>query len=40
MAESRRQIVEQAFKKLDKTGDGVITVDDIKGVYAVTSNPR
>ena len=21
------------FRKLDKTGDGVVTVDDLKGVY-------
>jgi calcyphosin len=40
MSESRRAIVEQAFKKLDKTGDGVITIDDIRGVYSVTSHPR
>ncbi|XP_028172229.1 calcyphosin-like protein [Ostrinia furnacalis] len=40
MSDSRRAIVEQAFKKLDKTGDGVISVDDIRRVYAVTSHPR
>ncbi|KOB76545.1 Calcyphosine-like protein [Operophtera brumata] len=40
MSESRCAIVEQAFRKLDKTGDGHITIDDIKGVYAVTSHPR
>jgi Ca2+-binding EF-hand superfamily protein len=31
MSESRVNIVKQAFAKLDKTGDGVITVDDLKG---------
>lgn len=30
MSESRKRIVDQAFKKLDKTGDGVITQDDLK----------
>lgn len=40
MAESRRNVVDQAFKKLDKTGDGFITVDDLKGVYNVKCHPR
>lgn len=30
MADSRNRIVEQAFKKLDRTGDGVISTDDLK----------
>lgn len=30
MSESRKRIVKQAFTKLDKTGDGVITLDDLK----------
>lgn len=30
MSESRKRIVKQAFQKLDKTGDGVITQDDLK----------
>ena len=29
-----------AFKKLDKSGDGVITVDDLKGVYNCKKNPK
>lgn len=40
MSDGRRAIVEQAFRKLDKTGDGVITVEDIRGVYDVTAHPR
>ncbi|XP_026739664.1 calcyphosin-like protein isoform X1 [Trichoplusia ni] len=40
MSDSRRAIVEQAFRKLDKTGDGVITVEDIRGMYSVTAHPR
>ena len=31
MNKSRRELVLKAFNKLDKTGDGVITVDDLKG---------
>lgn len=30
----------QAFEKLDKTGDGVLSVDDLKNVYSVRSNPK
>lgn len=40
MSEGRKSIILQAFEKLDKTGDGVITVDDLKGVYSVRSNPK
>lgn len=40
MSQSRRNVVDQAFKKLDKTGDGLITVDDLKGVYNVKCHPR
>lgn len=30
MSESRKNIVSQAFAKLDKTGDGAITIEDLK----------
>ena len=30
----------QAFRKLDKTGDGVITVEDLKGVYNPKHHPK
>jgi len=40
MNKSRRGLVLKAFNKLDKTGDGVITVDDLKGVYDVTKHPK
>lgn len=33
-------MVEQAFNKLDKTGDGRVTIDDLKGVYNVKCHPR
>ena len=36
MGDFRINIVKQAFEKLDKTGDGILEIEDIKGVY----NPR
>lgn len=39
MSQSRNRVVEEAFKKLDKTGDGLITMEDLKNVYNVKSNP-
>ncbi len=39
MNETRKQLVEAAFKKLDKNGDGVITVDDLKDVYKASRHP-
>ena len=35
MSEARRRVIEEAFHKLDKTGDGVVTVDDLRGVFQV-----
>lgn len=29
-----------AFKKLDKTGDGIVTLEDLKGVYNIQSHPE
>lgn len=40
MSESRKRVIEEAFKKMDKTGDGVITIDDLKHVYNVKAHPR
>ncbi|KRT81112.1 HLH domain-containing protein, partial [Oryctes borbonicus] len=40
MSESRLRVIEDAFKKMDKTGDGVITIDDLKNVYNVKAHPR
>lgn len=40
MNNNRKKLVMEAFKKLDKTGDGVITVEDLKSVYNVKSNPK
>jgi Ca2+-binding EF-hand superfamily protein len=30
MSEARKKVVREAFTKMDKTGDGVITTDDLK----------
>lgn len=30
----------QAFRKLDKTGDGVITIEDLRGVYNAKHHPK
>lgn len=40
MNDSRRRLINEAFMKLDKTGDGVITVEDLKGVYNVKRHPK
>jgi len=40
MNQSRKSVVDQAFQKLDKTGDGRITIDDLRGIYNVKCHPR
>lgn len=40
MSEARKEVVMQAFRKLDKTGDGVITVEDLRGVYNAKCHPK
>jgi len=40
MSQSRQNIVMQAFRKLDKTGDGIIKVEDMEGVYNVQKHPK
>ncbi len=40
MSNARKEVVQQAFKKLDKTGDGVITIEDLRGVYNVKHHPK
>jgi len=40
MSKSRKSIVHKAFNKLDKTGDGFITNDDLRGVYDVTKHQK
>ena len=36
----RRGLIGLAFKKLDKTGDGIVTVDDLKVNYDVSFHPK
>lgn len=40
MSKARKDIINEAFNKLDKTGDSVITVDDLRGVYNVKMHPK
>ncbi|OMJ71856.1 hypothetical protein SteCoe_29828 [Stentor coeruleus] len=39
MNNNRKQLVSQAFNKLDKNGNGIVEVDDIKGVYNASGHP-
>jgi len=39
MSSTRRMIMEEAFNKIDKTGDGVVTLDDLKKVFSVQRHP-
>lgn len=36
----RQKMIDMAFKVLDKTGDGTITIDDIVGTYDVSHDPE
>ena len=40
MSKHRKDLIFQAFQKLDKSGDGVVTVEDLKGVYSVKKHPK
>jgi hypothetical protein len=40
MSASRVKVINEAFKKMDNTGDGVILLDDLKNVYSVKNHPR
>ncbi|XP_023226776.1 calcyphosin-like protein [Centruroides sculpturatus] len=40
MSPQRLALVEKAFAKLDKTGDGKITFEDLQGVYNVKNHPQ
>uniref|UniRef100_A0A8D3CLB3 EF-hand domain-containing protein n=1 Tax=Scophthalmus maximus TaxID=52904 RepID=A0A8D3CLB3_SCOMX len=40
MSKARKEVVMQAFQKLDKTGDGVITIEDLRGVYNAKYHPK
>lgn len=40
MSKARKDVIMQAFRKLDKTGDGVITIEDLQGVYNPKYHPK
>lgn len=40
MNNSRKELIRRAFQKLDRTGDGVVTVQDLHGVYNVKKHPK
>lgn len=40
MSNARKEVIMQAFRKLDKTGDGVITIEDLRGVYNAKHHPK
>uniref|UniRef100_A0A914X615 EF-hand domain-containing protein n=1 Tax=Plectus sambesii TaxID=2011161 RepID=A0A914X615_9BILA len=40
MSQGRQNIVMQAFRKLDKSGDGVVKVEDMENVYRVDKHPK
>jgi Ca2+-binding EF-hand superfamily protein len=40
MSQQREAAVELAYKKLDKGGDGIITIDDLRHVYNVREHPH
>lgn len=40
MTAPRKDAVEAVFKHLDKTGDGVVTLADLKGVYSAKNHPK
>ncbi len=40
MSARRIDLIDQAFDKMDKTGDGMITIDDVKGVYNIKHHKK
>ena len=40
MNDTRKLLVTKAFAKMDKTGDGVITLEDLVSVYDVRNHPK
>lgn len=39
MNDFRKNLVSQAFNKLDKQKDGILSIIDIKGVYSAKNHP-
>ncbi|XP_039734419.1 calcyphosin isoform X2 [Pteropus medius] len=40
MSQAREAIIAAAFAKLDRSGDGVVTVGDLRGVYSGRTHPK
>lgn len=40
MSKARVKLIEMAFQKMDKTGDGFITPDELKGLYNARHHPK
>lgn len=40
MNQFRLNLIGKAFQRMDKTGDGTITFEDLKDVYKVNKHPR
>jgi len=40
MSKTRLEMIDKAFSKMDKTGDGVVTVEDLKLAYNVSQHPK
>jgi Ca2+-binding EF-hand superfamily protein len=40
MSDARLALIDKVFKIMDKTGDGVITVDDLTHVYDVSKHKK
>ncbi|XP_028375186.1 calcyphosin isoform X2 [Phyllostomus discolor] len=40
MSQAREAVIAAAFAKLDRSGDGVVTVDDLRGVYSCRAHPK
>lgn len=40
MSKIRKQLIQKAFAKMDKTGDQIITIDDMIGVYDASKHPK
>jgi Ca2+-binding EF-hand superfamily protein len=36
---ARKALVQQVFTRLDRTGDGIVALEDIKGIYNATQHP-
>lgn len=40
MSQAREAVITAAFAKLDRSGDGVVMVDDLRGVYGGRAHPK